>query len=175
MTVAVVSSLVSGVTTISASFMTGAGEAQCQPITCAGRSVAAASAAIGNPDVFDAKIACGGASRSSSRNVRTFNARCSGTASMTRSTAAASANVAVNEIRSERGVGLCTRELVACDRTVEAEATGRDVLTRGVERGRRDVETHHVVARDRAHLRDPTPHDPRPQNPDLHFSMRPAC
>ena len=55
-TVAIVASLVSGVTTISASFITGAGDAQCQPMTRSGRSVAAASAAIGKPDVFDARI-----------------------------------------------------------------------------------------------------------------------
>ena len=36
--------------------MTGAGEAQCHPMTRSGRSVAAASAAIGSPDVFDARI-----------------------------------------------------------------------------------------------------------------------
>ena len=41
--------------------MTGAGDAQCQPITRSGRSVAAASAAIGRPDVFDARIVASGA------------------------------------------------------------------------------------------------------------------
>ena len=39
--------------------MTGAGDAQCQPMTRSGRSVAAASAVIGRPDVFDARIVSG--------------------------------------------------------------------------------------------------------------------
>ena len=132
-------SLVSGVRTISASRITGAGDAQCQPITRSGRSVAAASAAIGKPDVFDARIVAGGATRSRSRNTRTFSSSRSGMASITTSTAAASSNELVNVRRAERGVGVGARQLVALDRAVEAEATGRDVLARAVERAGVDV------------------------------------
>src|SRR6266511_897736 len=63
-----VSSLVSRVVMISARRMTTGGDAQCQPITRSGRSVDAASAAIGKPEVFEARMVVGGAARSRSRN-----------------------------------------------------------------------------------------------------------
>ena len=55
-TVATVASEVSADRTISARRMTGAGDAQCQPMTRSGRSVAAARAEIGNPLKLDARI-----------------------------------------------------------------------------------------------------------------------
>ena len=55
-TVSTVSDDVNGPLTISASFITGAGEAQCQPTIRSGLSVAAPRAAIENPEELLAKI-----------------------------------------------------------------------------------------------------------------------
>src|SRR6478752_4416883 len=88
-TVAIVSSDVARVRTISAKRITGAGDAQCQPITRSGRSVAAAIAAIEKPDVLDARIVVGGETRSRSRNTRILRSSRSGTASITTSAVAA--------------------------------------------------------------------------------------
>ena len=89
-TVATVASDVSGPRTISARRITGAGEAQCHPMTWSGRWVTAAIAAIGKPDEFDAKIVRAGASWSTSCQNRSFRSSRSGMASMTRSTSSAS-------------------------------------------------------------------------------------
>ena len=116
--------------------MTGAGDAQCQPMTRSGRSVAAASATIGSPDVFDARIVAAGDSRSRSRNTLIFRSSRSGTASITRSVAAASSNVVGERDARQRRVGLLARELAALDRAVEPEAARRS-RARGPSRARR--------------------------------------
>ena len=67
----------------------------------------------GDPDVFDARIVVGGAARSRSRNTRILRSSRSGTASITRSVAAASSNVGGERDARERGVGFGTRELAA--------------------------------------------------------------
>ena len=88
--------------------ITGAGDAQCQPMTRSARSVAAPSPAIEKPDVFDARIVASGAARSMSRNTRTLSSRRSGTASITRSVAAASSNDPVN-VRRASAASPCSR------------------------------------------------------------------
>src|SRR3989449_5967618 len=64
----VVASAVSRPRITSTSCITGTGFMKCIPITCAGRSVAAASPVIEMEEVLEARMAPGGAVRSSSRN-----------------------------------------------------------------------------------------------------------
>ena len=172
-TVAIVSSLVAGVTTISASFITGAGDAQCQPITRSGRSVAAASAAIGRPDVFDARIVVGGATRSRSRNTLIFRSSRSGTASITRSVAAASSKSTVNVMRASAASASARVELAAA-RPRRRARSDRSVTCSGpcVERVGRDVVADGLVAGDRGHLRDPAAHHARAEHSDAHRLRR---
>ena len=84
-TVSTVSTEVSLPFTISANFITGAGEAQCHPINRSGLSVAAAIAEIGKPLEFEAKIIFSGAVLSSSFQKETLRSSLSGIASMTKS------------------------------------------------------------------------------------------
>ncbi len=65
-----------------------------------GRSVAAASAPIEKPDVFEARIAVGLASRSSSRKTRIFRSSRSGTHSTIRSATAAIASESLQVSRA---------------------------------------------------------------------------
>ena len=116
-TASTVASLVTSVRTISASRITTGGEAQCQPTTDSGRVVTSAICAIGNPEVFDARIDPSGAAASRSRNTRCFNSRFSGTASTTSSVVAASSNDDVNVSRAS-----------------VASASARDTLPRSTPR-----------------------------------------
>ena len=87
-TVSYVSSLVASPRTTSTSFITGTGLKKCIPITRSGRSVAAAIWVIEMDDVFDARMALGGAASSSWSKMRALRSAFSVAASTTRSAAA---------------------------------------------------------------------------------------
>ena len=168
-TVAIVSSLVVGVTTISASFITGAGDAQCQPITRSGRSVAAASAAIGNPDVFDARIVVGrrGAVEIAEHldlQVEPFGHRLDRRGRLPRP----SSNVGGERDADERGVGFGTRQLSPARPRVEPEAPVVTCCRPCVDAVGCDVVADGLVAGDRGHLRDPAAHHARAEHSDAH-------
>ena len=71
---------------ISTSFITGAGLKKCMPMTWLGRWVATEISVTDSEQVLVARIASGVQTRSSSAKIRCLRSRCSGTASMTRST-----------------------------------------------------------------------------------------
>ena len=66
----------------STSDITGTGLKKCMPITCGGRSVAAASVAIGMEEVLDARIASGGRISSAVLKIASFTETSSTTASI---------------------------------------------------------------------------------------------
>ena len=137
----IVSSDVLRVRTISAKRITGAGDAQCQPMTRSGRSVAAAIAAIEKPDVFDARIVAGGAAavevaEHADLQVEPFRDGFDHDVGRR----GRPSNDDENSRRAERGVGLVAGELAALDRALEAVPAGRDVLAGALERGGVEVE-----------------------------------
>ena len=83
--------------------MTGTGLKKCIPTNCSRRSRETASARrwIAIDEVFEAKIAAGGASPSSSRQRADLTARSSKTASMTRSAVATPPRSAVGSMRAK--------------------------------------------------------------------------
>jgi len=79
----------------STNFITGTGFMKCMPMTLSGRPVAAASLVIEIDEVFEARIACGGAILSSVLKTSVFTPRFSVTASIT--------NEALEELRLRVG------------------------------------------------------------------------
>ena len=117
---------------------------------------------IGKPDVFDARIVPAGAAASRSRNTFCLSSRFSGTASTTRSTAAASSNDDVKRESRERGVGILPAHLSALHTPIEPVPPGRDVLQRSFQRPGVEVVANGLVPRSRGHLSDAAPHPALP-------------
>ena len=111
-------------------------------------------------------------SRSRSRNTSIFRSRRSGTASITRSVAAASSNDAVNVMRASAA---SASSRVSFPRSTALSSPKRPVVTCSracVERVGRDVVAQRLVARDRGHLRDPAAHDTGTEHSDPHRDPR---
>jgi uncharacterized protein YcaQ len=154
------------VATISASFITGGGDAQCQPITRSGRSVAAASAAIGKPEVLEARVelaedadllveSLGHALHDEIRGRGHLERRGPG------------------ESR-ERRLHLAAAELPARDRALEPEAPRDDVAPSALERLLGDVAADGLVAAGRERLRDAAAHDSRADHADAELAHAPS-
>ena len=79
---------VSTLLTISTSFITGAGLKKCTPTTLPGRRVATAISVTDSDEVLVARMVSGLQISSTWAKIERFRSRCSGTASMTRSTSA---------------------------------------------------------------------------------------
>src|SRR5918997_807129 len=91
---------VTTVRTTSTSVSTGAGLKKCIPTTLPGRFVRTASSVIDRLDVLEANTTSSRTIPSSSLKIRLLRSRCSGTASITKSTSARSASFVVKLIRS---------------------------------------------------------------------------